>query len=150
MQELKFFHFIFHFHYLPSESINASRVRKITWASAFPGLVLILPCCLSLTFCPAHSFFLKHFFFCWFNPVYPKSFTPSRPFFPVSPPINASAVLPYAISPPNPPQSTHTPPSHFTPHCSCHPAGTPNESPAGSAWLLLDLLADQWKKWRPP
>lgn len=36
------FHFIFHFHYLSGESINARRIREITWALASPGLVLIL------------------------------------------------------------------------------------------------------------
>ncbi len=36
------FHFIFRFHYLSGESINARRIREITWALAFPGLVLIL------------------------------------------------------------------------------------------------------------
>lgn len=43
VQEGKFSHFIFHFHYLPAESINARRIREITWTLAFPALVLIHP-----------------------------------------------------------------------------------------------------------
>lgn len=53
------FHFIFHFHYLSGESINARRIRKITWALAFPGLVLIvLSAHLSLSFFSSLPFFL--------------------------------------------------------------------------------------------
>lgn len=55
VQEGKFFHFIFHFHYLPGESINARRIREITCTLAFPALALIhpwihLPLFLSLLF----------------------------------------------------------------------------------------------------
>lgn len=37
------FPFYFPFHYLPGESINARRIREITWPLAFPALVLLHP-----------------------------------------------------------------------------------------------------------
>ena len=63
------FHFIFHFHYLSGESINARRIREITWALAFPGLVLILlsahlslPLCLFFIRCSPTFFALLPLF----------------------------------------------------------------------------------------
>lgn len=59
-KERKFFHFIFHFHYLPGESINARRIREITWTLAFPGLVLIHPSWSSTLPLPLTQSFLIH------------------------------------------------------------------------------------------
>lgn len=151
------FHFIFHFHYLSGASINARRIREITWALAFPGLVLILlsarlsPSVLFFIRCSSTVFALLSLFthhLSHSNVLFPLlclslSISGCHSYSVAFSPLSSVTYSFFSISPTRIFVFNHatTASSLFSWACrSLHTAGTPEGAHTGSAWLGPALM----------